>query len=182
MSSNITMRRGGNHPILGYYAGGCPINDNYKLSKMNPFKYTSQLRSVKQLLSNEMRLIDDCASVSSMKFDGNLELNDSSPSTEMNKEQFFQAVSDNINFYGLQTFFYLPFDSKMTYLVKNVHLFTIDSVTQEHESHLTEPSIIEDSTGTETSASSQARFRCYDEFKKYDFSLSRLVIKSLITL
>ena len=84
------MRRSGKHPILGYYAGGCPINDNYKLSKMNPFKYTSQLRSVKQLSSNETRLIDDRASVSSMKFDGNLELNDSSPSTEMNKEQFFK--------------------------------------------------------------------------------------------
>ena len=176
------MRRGGKHPILGHYAGGCPIDDNYKLSKINPFKYTSQLRTVKQLSSNETRLIDDRASVSSMKFDGNLELHESLPSTEMNKEQFFQAVSDNINFYGLQTFFYLPFDGKMRYLVKNIHLFTIDSVTQEHESRLIEPSVINDSNGTETFASTQARFRCYDEFEKYDFSLSRLAIKSLITL
>ena len=106
------MRRGGRHPILGCYAGGCPINDNYKLSKMNPFKYTSQLRSVKQLSSNETRLIDVCASASSMKFDRNLELNNFSPSTKMNKEQFFQAVSNNVNFYGLQTFFYLPLTVK----------------------------------------------------------------------
>ena len=182
MSANITMRRGGKHPILGYYAGGCPINDNYELSRTNPFKYTSQLRSVKQLSSNETRLIDDRASVTSMKFDGSLELNESSPSTEMNKEQFFQAVSDNVNFYGLQTFFYLPFDRKMTYLVKNVHLFTMDSVTQEHESRLIEPPVIYDSAGTETADSVQARFRCYDEFEKYDFSLSRLAIESLITL
>ena len=176
------MRRGRKHPILGHYAGGCPIDDNYKLSKVNPFKYTSQLRTVKQLSNNETRLIDDCASVSSMKFDGNLELNESLPSTEMNKEQFFQAVSNNINFYGLQTFFYLPFDGKMRYLVKNIHLFTIDSVTQEHESRLIKPFVINDSNGTETFASTQARFRCYDEFEKYDFSLSRLAIKSLITL
>ena len=70
----------------------------------------------------------------------------------------------------------------MKYLVKNVHLFTIDSVTQEHESRLIEPSVVNDSTGNETSGSSQARFRCYDEFEKYDFSLSRLAIESLITL
>ena len=109
MSVNITMRRGGKHPILGYYAGGCPINDNYELSRTNPFKYTSQLRSVKQLSSNETRLIDDRASVTSMKFDGSLELNESSPSTEMNKEQFFQAVSDNVNFLWSSNFLLLTF-------------------------------------------------------------------------
>ena len=86
------MRRGGRHPILGYYAGGCPINDDYKLLKVNPFKYTSQLRNVKQLSSNETKLIDDRASVSSMKFDRNLELNNSSPSTDMNKERFFKQI------------------------------------------------------------------------------------------
>ena len=90
--------------MLGYYAGSCPINDNYKLPEMNPFKYTSQLRSVKQLSSNKTRLTDDCASVSSMKFDGNLELNESSPSTKMNKEQFFPA--DNFYVYKL-SFTYL---------------------------------------------------------------------------
>ena len=70
----------------------------------------------------------------------------------------------------------------MTYLVKNVHLFTIDSVTQEHESRLIEPPVVNDSSVAETSDSIQARFRCYDEFEKYDFSLSRLAIESLITL
>ena len=112
------MRRGGEHPILGHYAGGCSLKDDYSLSSQNPFKYSSQLRNIKQLSSNESKLIEDRASISSMKFDGNLELNDSSPSTEMNKDQFFQAVLDNINFYGLHTFFYLPFDGKMMSLIK----------------------------------------------------------------
>ena len=176
------MKRGAKHPVLGYYIGGCSINDNYKLSHPNPFKYTSQLRNVKQLSSNKIKLIDNRSSISTMKFDGNLELTKSSPLTEMNKDQFFEAVSDNMNYFGLHTFFYLPFKGKMMNLIKNVHLFTIDTVTTEHESCINKPSVIQDLTGSKTTDSVQARFRCYDKFKKYDFSLSRLAIESLITL
>ena len=182
MTVTIQLKRGAEHPIFGYYVGGCPINEEYKLSRPNPFKYTSQLRNVKQLSNNETKLIDNRSSTSTMKFDGNLELTESSPSTEMNKDQFFEAVSDHVNLFGLHTFFYLPFEGKMMNLIKNVHLFTIDSVTAEHESRIDEPAIIQDSSGTETIDSAQARFRCYDEFEKYDFSLSRLAIESLITL
>ena len=63
MSASVQMRRGAKHPVLGYYADGCPINDNYKLSQPNSFKYTSQLRNVKQLSSNETKLIDNRASL-----------------------------------------------------------------------------------------------------------------------
>ena len=100
----------------------------------------------------------------------------------MNKDEFFKAFSDNVKYFGLQTFFYLQFDGKMMNLIKNVHMFTIDSVTTEHNSRLVEPPIIQDSSGTETTKSAQACFCCYDEYKKYDFSLSRLAIESLITL
>ena len=43
MTVTIQLKRGAEHPIFGYYVGGCPINDEYKLSHLNPLKYTSQL-------------------------------------------------------------------------------------------------------------------------------------------
>ena len=110
MTVTIQMKRGAEHPVFGYYVGGCPINDNYQLSRPNPFKYTSQLQNVKQLLNNETKLINNHSSTSPMKFDGNLELTELSPLTEINKDQFFEAVSDTFNLFGLHTFFYLPFE------------------------------------------------------------------------
>lgn len=86
------MRHGARHPSLGDYVGGCPLEDNYKLVNDHPFKYSSQLCNHKQLANNEKNLIKYRSSVSTMKFDGNLELNKQSPSTKMNKEQFFIRV------------------------------------------------------------------------------------------
>ena len=39
-----------------------------------------------------------------MKFDGKLEMSNTSDLTEMDKEQLFQGVQENINYYGLQVY------------------------------------------------------------------------------
>ena len=177
-----TIKRGGNHPILGDYLGGSDLDDNYQLVKDNSYKYTSQLRNIKQLSANESKLREERNSVSTLKFDGNLETNKSSNSNEMDKEQFFQCVQEYINFYGLQNFFFLPDSTKqMRNLVKFTHLFTLEDVTQEHDSRLVEPAIVLDPNGVETSASKQNRHRAYDKFEIYDIALSRLAIEALLT-
>ena len=177
-----TIKRGGNHPVLGNYLGGSDLNHEYKLVKKNSYKYTSQLRTVKQLSVNEGKLREERNSISTMKFDGKLELPESAGSTEMDKEQFFQGVQENINFYGLQTFFFLPDSSnEMRNLVKNTHLFTLEDVINEHDSRLTEPPAIVDSNGTETDESVLARHRAYDCYELYDMALSRLAIEALLT-
>ena len=146
-----TIKRGGKHPILGDSIGGASLTNDYKLSKPNPYKFTSQLRSIKQLSINESKLREERNNISTMKFDGNLELSESSSSTELDKEQFFQSVNENINFYGLQTFFFLPDSSgDMKSLMKNIHLFALDDVTNEHDSRLTEPPAIMNANGVET--------------------------------
>ena len=106
--SIVLIKRGGTHPVLGNYLGGCELDNDYHLVNSNSYKYTSQLRTIKQLSANENKLREDRNSISILKFDGKLELTSSSSSKEMDKEQFFQGVRENINFYGLQTFFYLP--------------------------------------------------------------------------
>ena len=103
-----SIKRGGNHPVLGNYLGGSDLNNEYKLVKKNSYKYTSQLCTVKQLSVNEAKLREERNSILAMKFDGKLELPESAGLTEMDKEQFFQSVQENINFYGLQTFFFFP--------------------------------------------------------------------------
>ena len=85
-----TIKRGGKHPVLGNYLGGSDLNGKYCLTKTNSYKFTSQLRSVKQLSANETKLREEQNSISTMKFDGKLELTNSSSLTEMDKEQFFQ--------------------------------------------------------------------------------------------
>ena len=178
-----TIKRGGNHPVLGNYLGGSDLNHEYKLVKKNSYKYTWQLRMVKQLSVNEGKLREERNSISTMKFDGKLDLPESAGSTEMDKEQFFQGVQENINFYGLQTFFFLPDSSnEMRNLVKNTHLFTLEDVINEHDSRLTEPPAIDDSNGNETEGSVLARHRAYDSYELYDMALSRLAIEALLTV
>ena len=181
--STSTIKRGGTHPVLGTYLGVSDLDNEYRLMKKNSYKFTSQLRTVKQLSANETKLREERNSISTMKFDGKLELSDSSRSTEIDKEQFFQSVQENINFYGLQTFFFLPDTSnQMRNLVKNTHLFTMQDVSKEHNSRLVEPTVVNDSSGSETAASVLARHRVYDEFELYDMALSRLAIEALLTV
>ena len=78
------MKRGGTHPVLGKYVGGSDLNDEYRLTKTNSYKFTSQLRNVKQLSANEGKLREERNSVSTMKFNGKLELSENSVSIKMN--------------------------------------------------------------------------------------------------
>ena len=84
----ITIKRGGNHPILGDYIGGADLDDKYCLIKNNSYRYTAQLRNIKQLSANQAKLMDERNSTTTMKFDGNLEPSKTNGSIEMSKEDF----------------------------------------------------------------------------------------------
>ena len=102
-------RRDGKHPIYREYLGGSELDDNYsqKISGIRSFKYPSQLRNIKQLSVNQKTLMDAKKDVSMLKFDGMLELK-KDDSSQLDKEQFITALSDEVKYYGLQTFFFLP--------------------------------------------------------------------------
>ena len=107
------------------------------------------------------------------KFDEKLEVNLNDPA-QLDKEQFVSALTDEIKFYGLETFFSISReDGTMTSILKDSHAFTVDEVTAEYEDRLTEPvQVLDSDSGDETETSLQARFICYDDFEIDDLLLS----------
>jgi hypothetical protein len=182
-TQQVPPRRGGVHPDHGMYQGGSALDRGYRLVDPDNFGFTHQLRGIKQLASNENALIE-ARNSASKKFNGQLEIEPSNPTDELDKEQFVTSLSDLIEYYGLQTFYYL-LDSggRMVSLLDEAHGFTVEDVTAEHVSRLNEPvPIMSPLGGVETRASKIARFKCYDVYEKYDFALSRLVVESLLSV
>ena len=99
-----SIKRGGNHPVLSDYLGGSDLDNKYKLVKKNSYTYTLQLRTVKQLSANEAKLREEQNSISTMKFDGKLELPESAGLIEMDKEQFFKAYKKTSIFMAYNNF------------------------------------------------------------------------------
>ena len=69
----------------------------------------------------------------------------------------------------------------MKYLAEEPHLFTIEQVMNEHASRLTQPAPEFDDNDDETVTSISSRFRCYDKYEKFDISLSRRVLETLLS-
>ena len=177
-------RRGGNG-WLGIFLGGAPLTSQYLLDPTEEhYKCALQVRNPKALLSIESDLRKASNDLSSLKFNGKLRLPaSSSPPTEFDKEEFLLTVDYSVNAYGFQTFFHLPDETgEMRDLSEDSHLFTVQQVIDEHYSRLDEPGPVYDpGTTTETDASKLARFRCYDKYERFDMSLCRRVMDSLLT-
>ena len=151
-----TPRHGGVHP-LGIYNGGSAIDKNYALvSPVLSFKFATQLRTGKQLSLNQTTLLSQKDNSQYLKFKGKLDMANVGTS-ELDKDQFTTKVKDNMRYYGLHTWIYLPDDDGiMRFLLNDVHLFTFDKVMTEFKSRLAaEPLVvIGANTGVETTFSS----------------------------
>lgn len=184
MTTPVTLtspRRGGIHPIFGLFMGGSDLDDDYKLKSQAPYKLTTQLRNPKQSGSSEQSLMDARTDATKLKFHGKLETS-ADCTTEYDKEEFLTALREQVNYYGLQNFYAMPDeDGKMRNLIVDSHLFDLESVKDEYESRLLRPTPVLDANQQETPDSIQARFKTYDEYERYDWALSQLVIESLIS-
>ena len=133
-------KRGGTHPTFGIYLGGSGIDSDYNLLKSPSYKFTAQLRNMKQAGIGERALMNARDDSSVRKFNGKLEVSDSTSKTEMDKEDFFETLKDKVAFYGLHNFFYLPStDGTMLLLLTDSYAFSLKEVTTEFESRLIEP-------------------------------------------
>jgi len=180
-------KRGGTHPIFGLYVGGDALTNMYHLASSDTYSSTSHLRGDKVLQVAESSLHSQRNYVTSIKFNGKLEITSNTSGvslTEPSMESFFRSVVDVVERFGLKTFFYaMDTDSIMKYLPEEPHNFTLATVIKEHTSSLVEPAPTTDNNATnptETSTSILARFKSYDAFEKCDLSLSHLVIESLV--
>ena len=107
-----------------------------------------------------------------LKFHGKLETS-TNFTTGYDKEEFLMAMREQVNYYGLQSFYAMPNDDgKMRNLIVPSQLFNLDSVKAEYESHLTDPTCTFDANQQETPESIQAHFRSYDEYEQYHQALS----------
>lgn len=176
-------RRGGND-FMGPYVGGAPLDESYQLvTTEESFKCALQLRNAKTLLGIESDLRKALSASTALKFDGKLKLEASeAASKELDKEEFLLSVDEAIMSYGLHSFFYLPNnEGVMKYLAEEPHLFTIEQVMSEHSSRLIEPLVELDDNNDEIVTSITARNRCYDKYEKFDISLSRRILETLLS-
>ena len=184
LADKDTPRRGGNS-WLGLYAGGAPLNSLYQLSDpegIDTFYHCAhQLRNSKSLLAIESDLKKSSMDSSALKFNGKLKLSDPS-SKELTKEEFLLAIDDCVTTYGMQTFFFMPHDSEMTNISENPHLSTVQQVIDHHVSRLSEPLAVIDTTSNEETAQSVLnRFKAYDKFERFDISMTRHIVSSLLS-
>ena len=93
---------------FGMYLGGSGIDSKYNLSKSTSYKFTAHLRNMKQAGIGERALMNARDDSSVRNFNGKLNNSDSTTKSEMDKEDFFDALKDKVAFYGLHNFFYLP--------------------------------------------------------------------------
>jgi hypothetical protein len=121
-TSVIPPKRGGIHSRYDTFVGGCAMDDHYRLINPRSYKFTTQLRNSKATASLEKTLMSARNDASSIKFNGKLELTDTTTETaELDKEQFIAALKDKVKFHGVQTFFYFFFFVKRNY--KGLHLY-----------------------------------------------------------
>ena len=160
-------KRGGKHLFLGTYVGGCALDIDYKLKKSISYRSTFQVRTPKAIATAEKTLYDAKLNTTQVKFNGSLELPRDSVSAgkELDKVDFLRSLRTIIGRFGLETFFYLPLNGEMLFLVNDAHHFTIDDVILEHSQRM-------ESTG---------EFKEYDDCERGDAYLSRLAVESLLS-
>ena len=152
---------------LGVYVGGCGLNMEYKLVSNMSYCSTFQVRTPKATATAEKTLYDSKLNTSQIKFNGNLELPAGSISgaKELDKMDFIRSLDTTVSRFGLESFFHLPLNGEMKYLIDDSHHFTIQDVMDEHSSRLA-------TTGT---------FKVYDDYERFDVYLSRLAVEALIS-
>jgi hypothetical protein len=176
----VGPRRGGSS-FHGTYLGGCLFDTDYKPIKKPKMAYTTQIRTTKQMGVNQKFLMDAMNNSALMKFDGKLEVIETT-SNELDKEQFTASVKNNMRYYGLQTWFYLPSPAnKMVCLLEEAHQFSLAEVLANYTLRSVEPPEDLDANGDETDESKRNRFVSYDEFELFDAATSRLAVESCIS-
>lgn len=175
-----TPRRGGIHPVYGVFLGGSAMKDDYRLSSPD-FHCVSQLRSIKQLQIIQNTLEQARNSLTSIKFHGNVEIDDAKATTELDKNHFVKKVEQLVETYGFQGFFYMKaMDGSMVSLLSHSHLFTLKDVLTEHANRLAPHVPITDESGVEMASSVITQYSKYDSYDKLDCRISRLAIESII--
>jgi hypothetical protein len=157
------------------------LNNEYRISSPD-FHCVSQLRSVKQLQLIQTSLDQTRDSLTTLKFQGNVDIDPVKATTELDKNHFLKRLERLVDTYGFQGFFYMrsTTDGNMVSLLSHSHLFTLKEVIEEHRSRQESHVPIYDSNGNETVESLTAAYGKYDAYDRLDCRISRLAVESII--
>jgi hypothetical protein len=159
--------RGGTISHLGIYVGGCALTIDYKLKKSMSYRSTFQLRTPKAIATAEKTIYDANSNSTNIKFNGNLEIPTGSVATgkELDKMEFLRTLRTMVSRFGFDTFFYVPLNGEMKFLVDDAHHFNIQEIIDEHN-------LRSCTTGAHKE---------YDDYERCDSFLSRLAVESLLS-
>ena len=135
---------------MGPFVGGSPMQLDYTLttSASSAFCSVSQIQTAKTLAATEQSLYSYRDDQTKPKFNGKLDtaMNgdgsaETSVLTEINKTAFEEALKNQIQRFGLQTFFYIPDvqQTEMIFLVEHAHKLTLCNVIDKHLLRSNEP-------------------------------------------
>jgi hypothetical protein len=150
--------RGGNHAIHGVFIGGNPLANDWKST--GRYRYTSQRRGDKHVAKVEQNLVTARDLVSTLKFNGTLELTGTTV-TELDKDTFFRSVEQGVHEHGQQSLYAIQKGTAVIDLLANHHLFTVTDVLTSIETR-------------ELAIDASA----YDVYEQDDFGLYRLLVES----
>ena len=130
----VAPKRGGIHSTYGIYIGGSNLDDNYKLlPSRSLYRFSTQRCHEKTIASIEQKLRDARESVTSVKFNGQLEAT-AGISTEIGKEKFVSLLKEKVKEHGHQTFYHIK-DTNQTVvdLFEHAHRFKTTDVINEFD-------------------------------------------------
>ena len=126
---NVPPQRGGIHTTYGIFIGGAQLDDTYHLlPNRSAYRFSTQRCHEKTIASIEQKLRDARDSVTTVKFNGQLEAT-AGLSTEIGKEKFISMLKEKVKEHGQQTFYAIKDnDGTVVDLFEHSHRFKFVTV------------------------------------------------------
>jgi hypothetical protein len=133
-AATISPDRGGIHPIYGVYVDGGEVEHRWLMSE-NRCRFSTQRRDNKNLPKVEIGLTDASDKTTTLKFNGNLELDGKEGSeNELDKDQVVRTIGQLTREYGNQALCAVEDTGGIIVNVnRNIHLFSVNDVIDSHE-------------------------------------------------
>jgi hypothetical protein len=129
----IKPARGGIHPIYGVYLGGGEVQHAWLMDDYH-YRFSTQRRDKKNVPRFERGLTDARDKTTTLKFNGNLELDGKRGSeNKLDKDQFIRTIDQLTREHGHQSFYAVEDTGGIIVDVnQNLHLFSVNDVIDSH--------------------------------------------------
>jgi hypothetical protein len=133
-ATTIKPERRGIHPIYGVYLGGGEVQQGWLMGD-HRYRFSTQRRDEKNVPRVERGLTDARDKTTTLKFNGNLELDGKEGSeNELDKDQFVRTIGQLTREHGHQAFYAVEDTGGIIVdFNQNIHLFSVNDVIDSHK-------------------------------------------------